>query len=33
MAQEVINMAIIMSAEIVESQRLSTKTSINNIES
>lgn len=32
-AQEVINMAIIMSAEIVESQRLSTKTSINSIES
>ena len=32
-AQEVINMAIIMSAEIVESQRLSTKTSINSFES
>lgn len=32
-AQEVINIAIIMSAEIVESQRLSTKTSISSIES
>lgn len=32
-AQEVINMAIIMSAEIVESQRLSTKASINSFES
>lgn len=32
-AQEVINMSIIMSAEIVESQRLSTKASINSFES
>ena len=32
-AQEVINLAIIMSAEIVESQRLSTKASINSFES
>ena len=32
-AQEVINLAIIMSAEIVESQRLSTKASISSFES
>nr|DAJ12519.1 MAG TPA: hypothetical protein [Bacteriophage sp.] len=32
-AEEVINMAIIMSAEIVESPRLSTKASLNSFES
>lgn len=32
-AEEVINMAIIMSAEIVESQRLNTKSSLNSVES